>query len=139
MRSERVTTCPGCNSEVLVYKARPEAVRRKYCSICVKHDMHQVYRKLVSKYNTNYATLDTLYNITECQCCKQQLENGGGPGIGSSNKRCIDHCHTTGKIRGVLCWDCNVAIGKLGDALQGVNKAVAYLKQDEDEKYETSV
>ncbi|MEU0149297.1 endonuclease domain-containing protein [Streptomyces sp. NPDC006288] len=26
----------------------------------------------------------------------------------------VDHCHKTGKVRGVLCFNCNSAIGKLG-------------------------
>ncbi len=27
----------------------------------------------------------------------------------------VDHCHTTGKIRGLLCTTCNTALGLLGD------------------------
>jgi hypothetical protein len=38
-----------------------------------------------------------------------------------------DHCHKTGKQRGVLCSKCNTAIGLLGDKSSGVLKAAAYL------------
>lgn len=46
--------------------------------------------------------------------------------------RVIDHCHTTGKIRGLLCYSCNTAIGALGDTVQGVMRGVRYLKQFEE-------
>jgi len=42
---------------------------------------------------------------------------------------CVDHCHETGQIRGVLCRRCNRAIGQLGDNLEAVRKAVAYLER----------
>ena len=32
-------------------------------------------------------------------------------------KKVMDHCHTTGKYRGALCFQCNTALGKLGDDL----------------------
>ena len=34
---------------------------------------------------------------------------------GDKERLCYDHCHTTGKFRGVLCQKCNSAIGLLGD------------------------
>jgi hypothetical protein len=40
----------------------------------------------------------------------------------------IDHDHHTGRIRGLLCLRCNTGIGKLGDSIEGVMRAVAYLK-----------
>ena len=40
----------------------------------------------------------------------------------------VDHCHTTGAIRGLLCKSCNVGIGNLKDDINLVEKAVAYLK-----------
>lgn len=43
----------------------------------------------------------------------------------------IDHNHQTGKIRGVLCDRCNVAIGSLGDNVAGLNRAIEYLRNAE--------
>lgn len=57
---------------------------------------------------------------------------GGGCAIcGKKSKKyrlSIDHDHYTGKIRGILCSPCNRAIGILGDSLEGLLKAVNYLR-----------
>lgn len=39
----------------------------------------------------------------------------------------IDHCHVTGVIRGLLCDSCNSALGRLGDTVDGLTKALNYL------------
>lgn len=41
----------------------------------------------------------------------------------------IDHCHSTGKVRGLLCNACNRAIGNLGDDISNFERAIAYLKK----------
>ena len=55
-----------------------------------------------------------------CECC------GGLPG---RHSMCLDHDHNTGEFRGWLCTKCNSAIGKLGDDLDGVLRAVKYLTE----------
>ena len=42
--------------------------------------------------------------------------------------KCIDHCHTTGKVRSVICRKCNTGIGQLGDDLETILRAAAYLR-----------
>jgi hypothetical protein len=44
----------------------------------------------------------------------------------------VDHCHTTGEIRGILCHSCNRAIGQLGDSSDLVDKARRYLLRFEE-------
>jgi hypothetical protein len=39
----------------------------------------------------------------------------------------LDHCHVSGAFRGWLCHNCNTGLGKLGDDLEGVRRAIAYL------------
>ena len=44
----------------------------------------------------------------------------------------VDHCHETGRVRGVLCHQCNCGIGFLRDDSTIVAQALAYLKESED-------
>ncbi len=44
----------------------------------------------------------------------------------------IDHDHNTGKIRGLLCHNCNIGIGLLGDSISGLNAAINYLRKHYD-------
>lgn len=39
----------------------------------------------------------------------------------------IDHCHQTGKVRGLLCGNCNRALGLLKDNTIFLSKAIEYL------------
>lgn len=41
----------------------------------------------------------------------------------------LDHCHKTGKIRGVLCHGCNIGLGHLGDDATSLERALTYLKR----------
>jgi hypothetical protein len=41
----------------------------------------------------------------------------------------VDHCHETGKVRGVLCSPCNTGLGNLGDDIKSVKLALAYLEK----------
>lgn len=46
---------------------------------------------------------------------------------GESDDICVDHCHVTGKVRGILCRQHNAGIGNLGDTAESVYKAYQYL------------
>jgi hypothetical protein len=40
----------------------------------------------------------------------------------------VDHCHRTGKIRGLLCTDCNNLLGRAKDSVQILQNAMIYLE-----------
>ena len=39
----------------------------------------------------------------------------------------VDHCHTTGEVRGLLCDSCNLGLGKFYDNVENLQKAIMYL------------
>lgn len=56
-----------------------------------------------------------------------------GPGCGICQrthvKLHLDHCHEDGHMRGLLCNGCNLALGKFGDDIAGLEKALAYIQR----------
>ncbi len=57
-----------------------------------------------------------------CRICDKNLTN---------SEKQIDHNHTTGRIRGILCFNCNNGLGAFKDDLGKVHRAWKYLAVDE--------
>jgi hypothetical protein len=61
-----------------------------------------------------------------CAICGLDEPNAHGR-TGTQFRLSVDHCHDTGRVRGLLCQKCNRAIGLLGDNVDLLRKAIAYL------------
>jgi hypothetical protein len=58
-------------------------------------------------------------------CCEMNLEGGL-----KANQAVIDHCHSSGKIRGMLCNLCNQGLGHFKDNVSFLEKAIKYLEEN---------
>ena len=70
------------------------------------------------------------YDITEEDYERMYEEQGGHCKICGAKKKLlyIDHCHKTGKVRGLLCNHCNTGLGLLKDNVENLRSAIAYLE-----------
>lgn len=59
--------------------------------------------------------------------------------LGSLHHVQIDHCHTTGKIRGLLCINCNWLLGKSRDDPSLLRAAAAYLERTKENECLTNL
>jgi|SRR5580658_7043242 hypothetical protein len=57
-----------------------------------------------------------------CAICRKSL--------GGLVKACVDHCHVTSRVRGILCSPCNLALGHIQDRAEWAVNATSYLLGD---------
>jgi hypothetical protein len=91
---------------------------------------------------TREHVLITKYGITQNDYIKMLLEQKGVCAIcglpettldkrsGQIKLLSVDHCHTTGKVRGLLCNHCNHGIGKFRDSIDNLQAAIKYLERN---------
>ena len=133
-----VKTCKHCESvkdESCFYKFFDKWSSKHYLSARCK-PCHQEYRR-VSKSNSRNRKAEKLqlrYGLTyeqwedmrsaedyRCMICGISEEE--------IDKRLdVDHCHDSGKVRGILCNPCNNILGHAKDNLAVLESAVRYLK-----------
>jgi hypothetical protein len=82
------------------------------------------------RFSTHNLTLDQYHAIAErqdfvCAICGEQPDCQAANT--SNDGFVIDHCHSTGKVRGLVCSNCNVGIGMLKDSAVVAASASRYL------------
>jgi hypothetical protein len=68
------------------------------------------------------------YGIDNAQLAWMVLQQGGCAICGSPKATHVDHDHRTGRVRGVLCFNCNNALGHFDDDPRVLAAAADYLE-----------
>lgn len=110
-------------------KARKDGLG-SYCKSC--HDAksagtkynYELKRRAVlrKKYGMTLESYEALLTAQDSKCAICNLDV-------KYHRRAlnVDHCHETGRVRGLLCDDCNIALGKFKDDISSLLRAAEYL------------
>lgn len=108
--------CKDCSNIVAKVRSanyrKAEPIKRKFTVLKNKYGISQEQYEALLKEQDN-----------KCKIC-------GNPETGSKECLSIDHCHSTGKIRGLLCHLCNVGLGSFKDNIENIEKAIKYLQEN---------
>jgi predicted nucleic acid-binding Zn ribbon protein len=118
--------CGRCGGEIP--ESRPAG--SLYCSPkCKSNTLGERWRAKAPNYNR-----ERLYGLTQSQYDQMLTNQDGRCAIcrtdvpGGRGTWHVDHCHTTGKIRGLLCSSCNVMLGHAKDDVDRLRAAITYLE-----------
>lgn len=133
-RELRTAMCSICGPEARVeIKAKngaAECQRRKQATSNLRRRGKHLRRKrspepvrrrwLRNRYGLSLAQYAELVEVQKNRCaiCQETPEG---------YHLAVDHCHETGRIRGLLCKSCNIGIGNLRDSIQLLQRASEYL------------
>ena len=114
--NNRHYTCKECQKKGVAerYRADPSKAREAF--------LKRKYGITISEYD---AMLEMQSN--KCAVCKTDA-----PG-GKHNVFCVDHDHVTGKVRELLCKDCNIVLGIINDSPEHLGRLMAYIVKHKDD------
>jgi hypothetical protein len=102
---------------------------RSYCLLCAKDprrslplnpEQHKIHQRC-RKYNLSLAEYELMFDLQRGRCAICQRH--------PRKMLVIDHDHTTGRVRGLLCGACNQGLGMFNDNPTFITAAANYLRR----------
>lgn len=128
-------TCSKCGEEKFLTdfskdRGKKDGLRTQ-CKVCRSKYQSKLWRSLSSKsrkHRKEYSRLRP-YGLSKQQYEEMLSVQNGCCAICPKHLTYshIDHCHTTNKVRGILCPKCNHGLGMFGDDPELMKKAIEYL------------
>lgn len=116
----RKTPCKRCSSDAAMAWQRADPERTK---------LQKKAWRLRSEYGISMEEYVALLTKQNGRCAVCGLEEARSNLGGGNYMLCVDHCHDTGAIRGLLCNNCNRALGLLNDSVDHLKEMIRYLTE----------
>ena len=128
-------TCLIEQDDSMFYKNRNSTLNN--CKKCCYEKELEYYKNPENRLKKRKSTIKRKYNLdfnqyelmmiaqgSSCKICDKILSENGSKDV----KPHVDHCHTTGSVRGILCSYCNTMLGVFKDNPEYFQRAIDYLK-----------
>lgn len=127
-RAINKTLCTACDTT----KSREGYHARKGTTSGYNQSVSSYKANLKRKWGMSISDFDLLYDKTGgiCPICSAYMHKPPSKEHRATTA-CVDHCHITGKIRGVICRTCNLGLGYFKDDPESLKLASAYLGGEE--------
>jgi hypothetical protein len=111
-------------------KANPEKVRESQKKTQARSKLQGKDGHLKRKYGISLKEFEAMFTTQNgaCKICKTPFKFYGDDGDWSKTAN-VDHCHDTGKVRGLLCNNCNRGLGFFKDNSTVLRLAAEYLDE----------
>lgn len=130
--NKRVARCKTCLASITRdnYRKHYHLIeKQKYLDNPIKAREDHIKRK----YGISPEEYNKLAEFQQYRCAVcHQPETKINKKTGKLHSLSIDHCHTTGKVRGLLCDNCNRAEGFLKSDPELIRKLADYLEKNKD-------
>ncbi|MBC8391514.1 MAG: endonuclease VII domain-containing protein [Deltaproteobacteria bacterium] len=107
--------------------ASDENYRIEICRSTSEYHRKNPEKRLAQRLKQYGITIDEYYGILEKQGGKCAICGSTDSGDKRTKRFHLDHCHETGKVRGLLCASCNMGIGKFKESPDILLRASKYL------------
>lgn len=115
-------------------RAREENPERYKAYIAKFHEKNPLWRKdshLQRKYGLTLEAFNSILTLQgNCCCVCNSLSPGRRSSSGKDGDWVVDHCHASGKIRGIICHPCNAALGMVRDNPTTLRALAEYLEKN---------
>lgn len=123
----RQSCCRDCQREqnrLRRLNKREELVQYSRQYYAADPTKHRAYR-LKSRFGLTLGDYKALLKAQDSRCA---ICGSRDPKMSTTKNLHVDHCHTTGRVRGLLCNNCNRGLGYFGDNFASLEAAAAYLR-----------
>ncbi len=125
-------TCYKCTEELPDedFYTRPDGALYTQCKACQKIRRQNSRKSPAFRISEQHRQRWHKYGITMVEYGAMLKKQGGiCTCCGSDHRLCVDHCHVTGAVRGLLCNNCNLALGCVNDSPRILQNLIKYLRR----------
>jgi hypothetical protein len=134
-QSKHIDLFPKADPKTKSYNKYKNGIK-PWCKECYRTYNTKYMKKMRGEGTKAYSHYYKKYGLTQEEVIQMHEERLGKCDICGCqtdhryDKLCVDHSHDTGKVRGLLCFSCNTALGNFKDNIENLKNAISYLEKN---------